>query len=86
MIDTLKRIDTLNITLSKLDEKALEALYLRVFSSADGELVLRDLANRAFVEHPTDGNLINEGMRNLYLSIQNRLLNAVSKKEEVASD
>jgi len=82
MIENLKRIDSLNITLKKMDEKALEALYLRVFSSADGELVLQDLANRAFVGEPTNGNDISEGMRALYISIISRLQNAVSKKEE----
>ncbi len=83
MIDNLKRIDSLDIVLSKMKEKEIEALYLRVFSSADGELVLQDLANRAFVSEPTEGNNINEGMRTLYISIITRLSNAVSKKEVV---
>ena len=81
MIENLKRVDSLNIELGGMDEKAVNALYLRVFSSPDAELVLQDLANRAFVSEPTGGNNINEGMRALYLSIQTRLQNAVSKKE-----
>ena len=83
MIDNLKRIDSLDIVLGKMDDKAVDALYLRVFSSADGEILLQDLANRAFVSEPTEGNNINEGMRTLYISIITRLSNAVSKKEVV---
>ena len=83
MIDSLKRKDSLDIVLSKMKEEEIEGLYLRVFSSPDGELVLQDLANRAFADAPTGGNDINEGMRVLYISIVARLQNAVSKKEEV---
>ena len=75
MIESLKRIDSLDIVLSKMKPKEIEALYLRVFSSADGELVLQDLANRAYATEPTNGNDISEGMRTLYISIVNRLLN-----------
>ena len=81
MIENLRRIDSLDIVLSKMNEEELNALYLRVFSSADAELVMQDLANRAFVSEPTDGNNINEGMRALYISIVTRLQNAISKKE-----
>ena len=83
MIDNLKRIDSLDIVLSKMKPEEIEALYFRVFSSADGELVLQDLANRCYVYAPTEGNQISEGMRAMYVSIIARLLNAVSKKEVV---
>lgn len=83
MLDNLKRIDSLNMALLKLDADELNRLYLRVFDCPDGELVLQDLANRCFQYDTTEGNEIREGMRALYLSIQTRILNAVAKKENV---
>ena len=84
MIENLKNINDRNIKLNKFTENDLNALYLRVFSSADGELVMQDLANRSFAFEPT-GNERQEGMRAMWLSIQSRLQGAVApetKKEE----
>ena len=81
MIEHLRNVNDLNIALSKMDDKALNALYERVFTSADGELVLQDMANRCYVYAPTE-NQTHEGMRVHYVSIIARLQNAVSKKEE----
>lgn len=83
MIENLKNINDRRIKLSQFTESDLEQLYLKVFNSADGELVMQDLADRAYVFEPTE-NEREEGMRALWLSIQTRLLNAVTvkKKEE----
>jgi len=85
MIENLKNIADRNAKLAKMTEKDLDALYLRVFSSADGELVLQDLANRSFVFEPTFEDK-EEGMRALWLSIQSRLQGAVNINKEVASN
>lgn len=87
MIEFLKRINDLNIKLAKFDKDALDQLYLRVFNSADGEMVLQDLANRCHVYDTTnlggDGqfNSNAEGMRAMWLSIQSRLQGAVMVKK-----
>ena len=84
MIENLKNIHDRNIKLSKFSEDDLNQLYLRVFSSKDGELVMQDLANRGFMFEPTENDK-QEGMRALLLSIQSRLQGAVApelKKEE----
>ncbi len=83
MIENLKNINDRNLKLDQLAEDDLEQLYLRVFNSEDGELVMEDLANRAYVYAPTE-NERQEGMRALWLSINSRLQNAVAvkKKEE----
>ncbi len=83
MIENLKNINDRNLKLDQLAEDDLEQLYLRVFNSEDGELVMEDLANRAYVYEPTE-NERQEGMRALWLSINSRLQNAVAvkKKEE----
>lgn len=80
MIENLKNIHDRNIKLSKMTEKDLDQMYLRVFSSADGELVMQDLANRAYVFQPTE-NEKQEGTRALWLSIQSRLQGAVAPEE-----
>jgi len=88
MIDHLKKQNDLDRVLDKMDKGMLDELYLRVFSSADGELVLRDLANRLFVGTTTvdvgfpDITDFNEGMRAVYLSIMTRLLDAVNPQKE----
>lgn len=80
MIDSLKNINDRNIKLAKLTEKDLNNLYLRVFNSEDGEMVMQDLANRSYVfEHTT--REFEEGMRAMWLSIQSRLQGAVTKEE-----
>lgn len=83
MIENLKNINDKNIKLNQFTQEDLDNLYLRVFNSEDGELVMLDLANRACVFEPTTDNK-EEGMRALWLSIQTRLLSAVAikKKEE----
>ena len=87
MIENLKNINDRNIKLSKFTEDDLNQLYLRVFNSADGELVMQDLANRCYVSEPTflarEGEAHCEGMRAMYLSIQSRLQNAVSPEKNV---
>ena len=89
MIENLKKKNDRNVKLSKMTEKDLDNLYLRVFNSEDGELVVQDLANRSFVFESTAmgvGSEYNEGMRVIWLSIQSRLQGAVNIKQEVASD
>ena len=81
MIDNLKRLNDLDRVLSKMDDDALNQLYLRVFSTKDGELLLQDLANRAYVSDVTE-NVLEEGMRALYISITSRLRSAVQPKEK----
>ncbi len=82
MIDNLKRINDRQIKLGRLTESDTDKLYLRVFSSEDGELVLQDMANRCYVSETTNGEYIQfyEGMRALYMSIISRLQNAVEIK------
>ena len=88
MIENLKNINDRNIKLSKFTEKDLDALYLRVFSSADGELVMQDMANRAFESETTlEGTIeFNEGMRALYMSIISRLKKAVAPEQKEPSN
>ena len=73
--------------LSQYDDERLNQLYMKVFNTADGELVLRGLANRCYVDVPlnTDGwhqdrLIMNEGKRSVYLTIMSRLRNAVTKQ------
>lgn len=77
MIENLKNINDRNDKLSKLIGYDLDRLYLRVFSSEDGELVMQDLANRCHVFEPTENDK-QEGMRAAWLSIQSRLQGAVN--------
>lgn len=81
MIDNLKRLNDLNIILSKMDDDALDQLYLRVFQTADGELLLQDLANRFYANSPRN-NDFEEGQRSAYVSIVSRLQDAVKPKEQ----
>ena len=80
MIENLKNIQDRNTKLSQFTEQDLDALYLRVFNSADGELVMQDMANRCHVFEPTENDK-QEGMRALWLSIQSRLQGAIERKE-----
>ena len=79
MSDYAERI-ALNKTLEKIgDEENLTALYMRVFNTDDGKLVLQDLKKRAFYYVPTyqgdEGqSKINEGMRLMVVNIESRLL------------
>lgn len=81
MIDNLKRLNDLDIVLGKMDEDALNQLYLRVFQTADGELLLQDIANRSHVYDRTTDEF-EEGMRGLYISIVSRVREAVAPKQE----
>lgn len=82
MIDNLKRLNDLDIVLGKMDEDAINQLYLRVFQTSDGELILQDMANRCHVYDHTTSEF-EEGMRALYISIISRLRGAVVVKQEV---
>ena len=81
MLSNFERKAKLDTDLSKMDEDALNRLYLRVFNSDDGQLVLRDLENRCFVNNPIE-TMTDEGARRVYLSIQTRLSNSVTGKKE----
>ena len=68
--------------LKKMDDEALDRLYMRLFSSDDGRLVLEDLRNRCFSYAPTvpeggDINALrthyNEGRRSILIMIETRL-------------
>ncbi len=88
-LEYLANLDTKLKQIDEADEKGIDELYLRVFNNSNGELVLRDLANRCYANDTTaigdDG--LREGMRSVYLNIQTRLQNAVSrKKKEVTED
>jgi len=75
---------TLNSQLAKLDNDGLSRLYMRVFNTPDGELVLQDLKNRCYFYEPyilegslnSDNGLLGfkDGKRAVVLSIESRLL------------
>jgi len=81
MIEYLELLHSLDDKLSQYDDNQLNQLYLRVFNTDDGLLILRDLANRCYVNIPTL-NERTEGMRDTYLSIATRIDKAVTKKRE----
>ena len=81
----LANLDTKLKKIDEADEKGLDQLYLRVFNTENGELVLRDLANRCFV-NSIGKSEFNEGMRSVYLNIQTRLHNAVSGEKKEAEN
>ena len=85
MQDRLKHIDKLNVTLAKLTEEELNQLYLRLFNSPDGELVLQDLSNTCHMSISCDTQ-IEEGRRQVVLSINTHLYNAVNGKKEVVNE
>ena len=74
MRESIKESIKLNASLLKMDEDAITRLYLRVFNTDDGELVLQDLMNRCHFYTPTT-NTFDEGQRSVIMSIQNRLSN-----------
>lgn len=86
MIEHLQDMEALDRTLTQRTPEQLEQLYVRVFNSPDGELVLRDLSNRCYVDKSTSEAGVNveraEGMRDLYLTIITRMRNTVITKEE----
>ena len=65
--------------LLKYDEDALNKLYLKVFDTDYGKLVLRDLENRCFVSVPAPDD-ISEGMRLVFLSIVTRMRDAIIRQ------
>lgn len=85
MIENLKNINDLNAKLAKFSDDDLNQMYLRVFFSEDGELVMQDLANRCYVFTHTH-NEFEEGQRAMWLSIQSRLMSAVAPKQEVSGE
>ena len=85
MIGYLKKQNDLDRVLSNMDSDMLDQLYLRVFGSADGELVMHDLANRCSVFHPAVDELDN-GMRAAWLTIQTRMRDAVNPKQKEESN
>ena len=74
-------LNELDFKLSKLDDSLLNQLYLRVFNTDDGQLILRDLQNRCFVNSASESE-IDEGARRVYLSIQTRMKNAITNKKQ----
>lgn len=85
MLNEYIRIEKINNILSRLDESGLNALYMKVFNTDDGQLVLRDLANRCFVDVPIETDR-DEGARDVWLSIHTRLYNGVNKKKQEEDD
>ncbi len=83
--DHLAFLNGLDDKLSKLEPDQLDQLYLRVFNTDDGNLVLRDLENRCFHNAPAD-SLKEEGARRVYLSIQTRINNALTGNKEEDKD
>ena len=81
MIENLKNLNDRDEKLSKFTEEDIEQMYLRVFNSKDGELVLHNLANRCFVYEPAESEY-DEGMRGAWLSIQSRLRGAVAPERK----
>lgn len=84
MIENLKNINDRNTKLEKMSTRDIDQMYLRVFSTPDGEMVMQDIANRSFVQDTTmsvdieqQDAVYNEGMRAMWLSIQSRIQQAV---------
>lgn len=63
----------------RLNGHALERLYMRVFNSEDGKLVLEDLRTRGFIFVPTHSER-DEGKRELILHIET-MINPVPVEE-----
>lgn len=78
--------------LEKMDAEALSRLYMRVFNSDDGMLILEDLKNRCYAKISTisiDSHNIdplrvafNEGMRSVLLMIETRLQPITETEQE----
>jgi hypothetical protein len=85
MLDKYKKVDRLEKLLDILraspNEVLLNQLYLRVFNTPDGELVLQDLADRCHINAPCMSDK-DEGARLVWVSIQTRLYNAINPKKE----
>jgi len=75
-------IPSLGEDLRRYDGKALSELYRRVFDTDDGKLILEDLRLRAYAYDSTISDVgmvdpyracINEGARQILLTIENRI-------------
>jgi len=75
MLDRFAQENMLDDKLSKMDADKLNRLYLQVFNSDTGLLVLRDMENRSFVNFPAD-TPVEEGIRRAYVTILTRMKNA----------
>lgn len=81
--------------LAQLDAQQLDALYMRVFNTDDGQLVLEDLRNRASYFMPSYETQhsaidpyrthVNEGGRAIVMSIETRLLKKVTQPKDTDS-
>jgi len=77
MIKRFELENSLDGKLVKMADKDLNQLYLRVFNTDDGLLVLQDLANRCHANMPTRTDR-ESGCRDAYLSILTRMKKAVT--------
>jgi len=81
MLEHLQKQETIQAKLKEYTPEQLDQVYLRVFNTDDGEMILKDLSNRCYGSAPTVGERA-EGMRDVFVSIVSRLQNTVSKKRE----
>ena len=79
MLARFEKDTALDVKLSEYNDDRLNRLYLQVFNTDDGHLVLKDLANRCFADIPTSNDR-EVGMRCAYLSIMTRLRKSVVKR------
>jgi len=85
MLNRFEKENALDAKLGRMKSEHLAQLYLRVFNTDDGLLVLRDMENRSFIQTTTvtnqieDSPIFNEGIRAFYLSIVSRMKEAVTK-------
>ena len=75
--------------LAKLDDDALNRLYMRVFNTPDGKLLLEDLRVRCSVYDTTfdvNSHLMawKEGARSIVITIETRLASAPAEPKEEA--
>lgn len=81
MIEGISESIRLNAILENYDDDRLNKLYLKMFNTDDGKLILQDLANRCNVYVPRHPDNIIEA-RSVFLSIQTRLTNAITARKE----
>jgi hypothetical protein len=75
----MKNRTDLDKVLKTLTAEKLSELYMRIFNTDDGELLLQDLKNRCFAFIPSVSidshqTYFNEGMRSVVLHIDSQLL------------
>ncbi len=83
--ESIRLNDILKERYSDDDGKRLNGLYLKVFDTDDGKLVLQDIANRCWVYQSAIEEVrpeTTEGARSVFLSIQTRLKNALTAGKE----